>query len=112
MESVFRQSYPNIEYIIIDGASKDATVDNIKRYAGQLAYWVSEPDRGLYDAMNKGLRKASGDYVLFLNAGDTLQRPDTIAGIAEIAQKINCLTFYMGRRIWWIRKAGLLPIAA
>lgn len=87
MESVFRQSYPNIEYIIIDGASKDATVDNIKRYAGQLAYWVSEPDRGLYDAMNKGLRKASGDYVLFLNAGDTLQRPDTIAGIAEIAQK-------------------------
>lgn len=87
MLSVFRQSYPDIEYIIIDGASQDGTLDIIKRHAGQLAYWVSEPDKGLYDAMNKGLRQASGDYVLFLNAGDTLQQPDTIAGIAEVAQK-------------------------
>lgn len=87
MSSVFRQSYPDIEYIIIDGASQDGTLDIIKRHAGQLAYWVSEPDKGLYDAMNKGLRQASGDYVLFLNAGDTLQRPDTIAGIAEVVQK-------------------------
>lgn len=87
MSSVFRQSYPDIEYIIIDGASQDGTLDIIKRHAGQLAYWVSEPDKGLYDAMNKGLRQASGDYVLFLNAGDTLQRSDTIAGIAEVAQK-------------------------
>lgn len=87
MASVFRQSYPNLEYIIIDGGSKDTTLDIIKPSAGHLAYWVSEPDRGLYDAMNKGLRKASGDYVLFLNAGDTLQNSDTIAGIAEVAKK-------------------------
>lgn len=87
ISSVFQQSYPDIEYIIIDGVSQDGTLDIIKRHAGQLAYWVSEPDKGLYDAMNKGLQQASGDYLLFLNAGDTLQRPDTIVGIAEVAQK-------------------------
>ena len=69
--SVLSQSYTNVEYLIIDGGSKDRTVEIIRQYASGLAYWVSEPDKGLYDAMNKGLRQATGDYLVFLNAGDT-----------------------------------------
>lgn len=69
--SVIRQTYTNIEYIIIDGASKDGTVDVIRRYADKINYFVSEPDKGIYDAMNKGLNAATGDWVIFMNAGDS-----------------------------------------
>ena len=65
--NVLSQSYPNIEYIVIDGGSTDGTVDIIKQYESGLAYWVSEPDKGIYDAMNKGLQKATGDYVWFIS---------------------------------------------
>lgn len=78
IKSVIEQTYQNIEYILIDGASKDGTVNIIQQYQEHIAYWVSEPDKGLYDAMNKGLRAATGDYVLFLNAGDLLFASDTI----------------------------------
>ncbi len=80
--SILSQSYPNIEYLIIDGGSKDGTVDIIKQYAPGIAYWVSESDKGLYDAMNKGLKQATGDYVWFINAGDTLQSAATVQRIA------------------------------
>lgn len=68
--SVVNQTYPNIEYIIIDGGSTDGTVDIIKKYEERIAYWVSEPDKGIYDAMNKGLSKATGEWVNFMNSGD------------------------------------------
>lgn len=68
--SVLEQSYNNVEYIIIDGGSKDATVECIRKYKDQLAYWESKPDRGIYHAMNKGVAKATGAWICFLNAGD------------------------------------------
>jgi glycosyltransferase involved in cell wall biosynthesis len=86
MLSVLNQSYPRIEHIVIDGNSTDGTGEIIERYADGIAYRVSEPDCGLYDAMNKGLRKATGDYVWFLNAGDTLKHENIVAELAELAE--------------------------
>lgn len=76
--SVVNQTYPDLEYIIIDGGSKDGTVDIIKKYSGKLSYWVSEKDKGIYDAMNKGLRVATGDFVWFINSGDKIHEANTI----------------------------------
>lgn len=88
--SILSQSYPNLEYIIIDGDSKDGTIDLIKQYAPGISFWISEPDKGIYDAMNKGLQHATGDYVWFLNAGDTLPNADTIQRIAtKIGKRKN-----------------------
>ena len=73
IQSVLAQTvYDNIEYIVIDGASTDGSVDVIHKYENRLSLAVSEPDKGIYDAMNKGVTKATGDYCLFLNSGDTL----------------------------------------
>lgn len=79
--SVINQSYPNIEYIVIDGASTDGTVEIIKRYTGRLSRFVSEPDHGIYDAMNKGLALATGDFVLFMNSGDEIYSTNTVAEV-------------------------------
>ncbi|GAA4330589.1 glycosyltransferase family 2 protein [Pigmentiphaga soli] len=68
--SVLNQGYPNLEYIIIDGGSSDDSVDIIRRYAGHLAYWESKPDRGQSHAINKGFRRATGDYVCWQNSDD------------------------------------------
>ncbi len=89
IKSVLSQSCSDIEYIIIDGASTDGTKDILKRYEKFLDYWVSEPDEGLYYAMNKGLQVATGDYVWFLNAGDALKSPKLTSQLAEIALQNN-----------------------
>jgi glycosyltransferase involved in cell wall biosynthesis len=68
--SVLTQDYPNVEYIIIDGCSKDKTIEIIQKYENQIDLWISEKDRNIYDGMNKGLKLASGDYISFLNASD------------------------------------------
>ena len=81
--NVLSQSYPNIEYIVIDGGSTDGTVDIIRRYESGLAYWVSEPDKGIYDAMNKGIGMATGDVIGFLNADDYYQDGGVLETIAE-----------------------------
>ena len=89
--SVLSQTYPDIEYILVDGASTDGTTDIIRQYESGIASWTSEPDAGLYDAMNKGLRRATGDYVWFLNAGDTLYTADTVQQIAGRLKKKGTL---------------------
>lgn len=89
IKSIARQEGADIEYLVIDGKSADATLQLIREYEHCINVWVSEPDKGLYDAMNKGLKQATGDYLLFLNAGDTLQGNDAIAKIAQIAEREN-----------------------
>jgi glycosyltransferase involved in cell wall biosynthesis len=80
--SVINQTYKNIEYIIIDGGSTDGTIDIIKKYEKHLAYWVSEPDKGIYDAMNKGIDKATGELIGIVNSGDYYET-NTIKCIVE-----------------------------
>ncbi len=72
VRSVLKQTYDNVEYIIIDGGSTDGTLDIIKRYEDAVDYWISEPDEGVYDAMNKGVKILQGDYILFLGCDDHL----------------------------------------
>ena len=72
IESVVHQTFIDIEYIVIDGASTDESVEVIKQYAKKITYWVSESDKGIYNAMNKGILKAKGEYLLMLNSGDVL----------------------------------------
>lgn len=90
LDSVSSQTYRGIEHLIIDGASKDGTMDLVSRYkVRDLPYEVrvvSEPDKGIYDAMNKGLRLATGEYIVFLNAGDTLHDEKTLDMVASSLQ--------------------------
>lgn len=76
IESVVQQTATSIEYIVIDGDSTDGSVDIIRRYEPGIKYWISEPDRGIYHAMNKGIKQATGEYCQFLNSGDYLLTPD------------------------------------
>ena len=94
LDSVKGQTCQQIEHLIIDGASKDGTLEMVEAYKAQCSYEVvvlSEPDKGLYDAMNKGLRLATGAYLVFLNAGDTLHANDTLETIVNCQLSIvNC----------------------
>ncbi len=93
IESVAAQTYADVEHLIIDGNSSDDTLQQIHRYQAQNSVspvaheivCISEPDEGLYDAMNKALDQATGDYILFLNAGDAFHSPDTLAHVAALA---------------------------
>ena len=76
--SVLNQTYLNLEYLVIDGKSTDGTVEIIEKYRDRLAVFISEKDAGIYDAMNKGLALAKGDYVIFMNSGDAFYEKDTV----------------------------------
>ncbi|MES2064068.1 MAG: glycosyltransferase family 2 protein [Bacteroidota bacterium] len=83
--SVLNQTYAAMEYIVVDGASNDGTLEIIKRYENRVAKLISEKDKGIYDAMNKGLALATGDYVIFMNSGDEFYVNDTVAKVFATA---------------------------
>ena len=83
IQSVIFQTYRNVEYIIVDGASKDHTLEIVNKYHNRINKVISEPDKGLYDAMNKGIQLATGDYLCFLNAGDKFHDSETLQKIVH-----------------------------
>jgi glycosyltransferase involved in cell wall biosynthesis len=99
IDSVLEQTYKSIEYIIIDGASKDSTVELVNSYRNRISCFISEPDNGLYEAMNKGIQLATGDIVLFLNAGDYLITKDAIQFSISKMNFAQAQIFF-GRFIW------------
>ena len=98
MESVLCQKYSNMEYIIIDGGSSDGSKEFIRNHQDKLSYWSSEKDEGIYDGMNKGIVKATGDYVLFLNSGDYFSRPTILNDIFR--NKIFNEDLLIGRQLY------------
>ncbi len=93
IESVVNQTANIYEIVIIDGGSTDDTVEVIKKYESHISYWISEPDRGIYDAMNKGIAASKGKFLLFLNAGDTLHNHNTLLSI-PFKENMNADIFY------------------
>ena len=91
IQSVISQTYQQVEYLIIDGGSKDNTLDIVKQYKEHIHRIISEPDKGLYDAMNKGIQKATGDYLCFLNAGDKWHENNTLQLIVDSLTGQNVL---------------------
>ena len=87
IESVLSQTYKNIEYIIIDGASTDGTVEIIKCYGNEISKFISEPDNGLYDAMNKGIKLATGDIIGILNSDDVYINNQVIEKVVKVFQE-------------------------
>ena len=94
IQSVLTQTYPHIEYIVIDGGSTDGTVDIIKKYDTALTKWISEPDRGIYDALNKGIAMATGDIIGFLHADDVLHDYFVIASVMRLFCEKRCKAVY------------------
>lgn len=98
IESVVSQTFDDYEYIIIDGGSSDGSVDVIKEFAHKITYWVSEPDKGIYNAMNKGILQASGEYLLFLNSGDWLVDKDVLSKVFAKGSEADIL---YGDIVFW-----------
>lgn len=96
IKNIISQTFDNIEYIIIDGQSTDGTLETIKKYSDHIDTLLSEMDKGLYDAMNKGLELATGDYIVFMNAGDVFPCKGTLANVANKIQANKCPDFVYG----------------
>ena len=95
IQSVINQTYKNIEYIVVDGASTDGTSEIIKLYEDRISHWISEKDKGIYDAMNKGAAIANGEFIQFLNAGDSLYADDSIQKVVASMEDSDAV--YFGR---------------
>lgn len=111
VKSVVEQDYGDVEYIIIDGASTDHTIEIIRRYEKQISVFVSEPDAGIYDAMNKGIERATGDYVYFLGADDWLIDSHVLTDVTEFIQRNPGYSLYMGDVILYYDKLRLIKKA-
>lgn len=94
IQSVINQDYKNLEYIIVDGASKDNTLDIVRKYDSHISKIVSEPDTGVYDAMNKGLDLATGDVIAILNADDTYAHPQVLSRVVEALEASDADSCY------------------
>ena len=92
--SVFSQDYNEIEYIVVDGGSNDGTLDIVEKYESKIAHIISEPDKGIYDAMNKGISIASGDIIGILNSDDIYPKKDTISSVVSQFKKTKCQSIY------------------
>lgn len=90
IDSVLCQTLSDYEFIIIDGGSTDGSVDIIKENVKRIAYWISEKDKGVYHAMNKGVAQAHGDYCIFMNAGDCFHSPDVLSSVLSYQEHIIC----------------------
>lgn len=87
--SIVNQNFEDFEYIIIDGGSTDGTIDMIKKYQDKISFWISEPDNGIYDAMNKGIQYAKGEWLIFMNSGDLFHSKDFYKNIFLDNKEIN-----------------------
>ena len=92
IKSVISQTFRDYEFIIIDGGSTDSSIDVIKKYEDHINFWVSEPDGGIYQGMNKGLSHAKGDYVNFMNGGDSFHAPDVLETIFSLNTEADIIT--------------------
>ena len=104
IESVLSQDYPNIEHIIVDGGSTDGTVELLKAYGDRIAHWTSEPDAGVFDAWNKGLDIAQGEWISFLGSDD-IYLPGAVRGYMNAARE-NPGVHFLSSRIDWVHHTG------
>ena len=110
--SVISQTYSNIEYIIVDGASTDGTLDIIKRYETRISILISEPDKGIYNAMNKGVRLANGKWCIFMNAGDVFASSDVLKDMFELRHPMPQTKVYYGNTTYVNEKREKVSLKA
>lgn len=110
IESVISQDYTGFEYIVVDGGSKDGSYDVLKEFHSHIDFWISEPDDGIYNAMNKGVKRANGEYCIFMNSGDTFYNSNVLSSVfsAEYDADIISGIAHIGNKIWMpIRKSDI-----
>jgi len=111
IRSVVGQTFTDFEYVVIDGASTDGSVEVIQEYEDRIDYWVSEPDSGIYNSMNKGIEACTGEFILFLNSGDILLSRWSLEKVMSKIQKNDIIVLwdiYTGKNIWNLPKVNMV----
>ena len=99
-ESVVCQTFTDYEWLVIDGGSTDGSREFIEQHQNKFAYWCSEPDKGIYNAMNKGIVRAKGEYLNFMNSGDCFVKKETLAGVFGEERKVDILYGFVECDLW------------